>query len=312
MLKRVIHAITFATTLVLLSHTPAHAQAARTWVASNGNDNAVCSRGAPCRTFAGAIAKTAAGGAITCVDAAEYGALNIAKSISIVCDHTLAAITSIAGTGVNITTAATDAVTLSGLDIEGAGTGITGINFTGGGSLHVHKVRVRGFRGTTSNRALGINFVPTAAAKLFVSDCVISGNGFGFGGAGILVAPSAAGASAAIVNCRVENNTLGIRTIGSPTTSNVVISDSTFVGNSSGILNSGSTVMVSRVVSANNSNQGILNGNTGATVRVGDSVVSGNVTGISNGSGSFLTTYKNNQIRGNTTDGTPLPTETAE
>ena len=312
MVKHVIKALAFATTLVLLSHAPAHAQAARTFVASNGNDAAVCSRAAPCRTFAGAIAKTAAGGAITCVDTAEYGAVTIAKSISIVCDHTLAAITT-AATGVTVTTAATDTVTLSGLDIEGNGAGVNGINFTGGGTLHVHKTRVRGFRGSTSNRAFGINFVPSAAAKLFVSDSVITDNGAGFGGSGILVAPaSAVVATASIVNCRVENNLLGIRTIGTPTTTNVAIADSSFVGNSTGIANSGSVLMLSHVVAANNSSQGVLNGNAGTTTRIGDSVVSGNATGVLNGSGSFFTSYKNNQIRGNTTDGTPLPSEIAE
>jgi hypothetical protein len=306
------HAIAVVITFFVVSHAPAHAQAARTWVASNGNDATACSRAAPCRTFAGAIAKTAAGGAITCVDAAEYGAVTIAKSISIVCDHTLAAITT-AATGVTITTAATDTVTLSGLDIEGNGAGVNGINFTGGGTLHVHKIRVHGFRGTTTNRALGINFVPTAAAKLFVSDSVITDNGFGFGGAGILVAPaSAVAATASIVNCRVENNLLGIRTIGTPTTTSVAIADSTFVGNSSGIANSGSVMMLSRIVSANNTNQGISNGNAGTMTRLSDSLVSGNATGIANGSGAFITSYKNNQIRGNTLDGTPLPSEIAE
>ena len=37
-----------------------HAQATRTWVSRVGNDTDPCSRTAPCKTFAGAMTKTAA------------------------------------------------------------------------------------------------------------------------------------------------------------------------------------------------------------------------------------------------------------
>ena len=45
----------------LLASAPAHAQATRTWVSGVGDDVNPCSRTAPCKTFAGAISKTAAG-----------------------------------------------------------------------------------------------------------------------------------------------------------------------------------------------------------------------------------------------------------
>jgi hypothetical protein len=66
--------------LVLLSHTPVQALAARTWVASvsaGGNDAHACSRSAPCKTFAVAVARTIAGGEINCVDADDYGKVTI-------------------------------------------------------------------------------------------------------------------------------------------------------------------------------------------------------------------------------------------
>ena len=43
---------------------PALGQATRTWVSGVGDDANPCSRTAPCKTFAGAISKTAAGGEI--------------------------------------------------------------------------------------------------------------------------------------------------------------------------------------------------------------------------------------------------------
>src|SRR5262249_17811040 len=160
-------AIALAAPLFLLTQAPAHAQAVRTFVASTGLDTAVCSRAAPCRSFAGAVAKTAAGGVINCIDAADYGAVTIAKSISIVCDNTTAGIAT-AATAITVNTTASDTVTLSGLDLEGAGAGVNGISFTQGGTLHVNNVRIRGFRGGNASRAFGINFAPTATAKLQV------------------------------------------------------------------------------------------------------------------------------------------------
>ncbi|RWC48926.1 MAG: right-handed parallel beta-helix repeat-containing protein, partial [Mesorhizobium sp.] len=59
---------------------PASAQATRTWVSGVGDDVNPCSRTAPCKTFAGAISKTAAGGEINCIDSGAYGAVTITKS----------------------------------------------------------------------------------------------------------------------------------------------------------------------------------------------------------------------------------------
>src|SRR3954463_3122034 len=104
--------------------TPAAAQATRTWVSGVGDDVNPCSRTAPCKTFAGAISKTAASGEINCIDSGAYGTVTITKSIVIRCDDVQAGVLSSGTSGVIINAAATDRVTLSGLDIEGGGTGI--------------------------------------------------------------------------------------------------------------------------------------------------------------------------------------------
>src|SRR5882672_11712612 len=62
---------------------PAFAQATRTWVSGAGDDVNPCSRTAPCKTFAGAISKTAAGGEIDALDPGGFGAVTITKSITI-------------------------------------------------------------------------------------------------------------------------------------------------------------------------------------------------------------------------------------
>src|SRR6266480_6658155 len=59
------------------------AQATRTWVSGVGDDVNPCSRTAPCKTFAGAISKTAEGGEIDPLDPAGYGAVTITKAMTI-------------------------------------------------------------------------------------------------------------------------------------------------------------------------------------------------------------------------------------
>src|SRR3954462_12265483 len=102
----------------LLASAPASAQATRTWVSGVGDDANPCSRTAPCKTFAGAISKTAIAGEINCIDSGGIGAVTITKSMSIICDNVEAGI---AATGTNgiIVNGAGIVVYISGLDIEG-------------------------------------------------------------------------------------------------------------------------------------------------------------------------------------------------
>src|SRR3954470_12925989 len=79
-------ALTCAVFIIALSSL-AQAQT-RTWVSGVGDDLNPCSRTAPCKTFAGAISKTYAGGEINCLDPNGAGQVTITKSISIVCDST--------------------------------------------------------------------------------------------------------------------------------------------------------------------------------------------------------------------------------
>ena len=83
---------------------PAHAQASRTWVSGVGDDANPCSRTAPCKTFAGAISKTALNGEINCLDPGGFGAVTITKSITIDCHEIFASILNASVNGVNIAT----------------------------------------------------------------------------------------------------------------------------------------------------------------------------------------------------------------
>ena len=132
----------------------AHAQATRTWVSGVGDDVNPCSRTAPCKTYAGAISKTARDGEISTLDPGGFGAVTITKSITINGGNggqgygsILASFTN--GVIVNITDAADvrKSVRLDWLNINGASTGLDGIRFLAGNALHVENTVIDGFTG---------------------------------------------------------------------------------------------------------------------------------------------------------------------
>jgi hypothetical protein len=143
----------------------AFAQATRTWVSGVGDDVNPCSRTAPCKTFAGAISKTAAGGEISVLDPGGFGSVVITKSITLNGVSQSAGILGSSTNGVTINAGVNDVVTLRGLQINGAGTGFIGIRFIAGAALVVEDVMVYGFDtgietnagNTTVNRSLFSN-----------------------------------------------------------------------------------------------------------------------------------------------------------
>src|SRR3954447_642165 len=124
-----------------MASAPASAQATRTWVSGVGDDVNPCSRTAPCKTFAGAISKTAAGGEINCLDPGGFGAVSPNKSMTISCETGTAGVLVNAGSGINFNGGASDYLFLKGLDFEGlAKTGtsssVAGVSFNSGLFLH--------------------------------------------------------------------------------------------------------------------------------------------------------------------------------
>src|SRR4051794_5850864 len=130
--------------LLTLSAT-AQAQATRTWVSGVGDDANPCSRTAPCKTFAGAISKTATGGEINVLDPGGFGGVTITKAITISSEGFEAGVL-VSGTNAIIVNAPTTAnVVLRGLDIEGLGTGLVGIKVLAAGNVHVENCTINNF-----------------------------------------------------------------------------------------------------------------------------------------------------------------------
>jgi hypothetical protein len=302
--------------LAAASVSPARAQLLHTWVASNGDNANNCDRPTPCATFLGAFDNTAAGGEITCVDSGNFSGVTIGRSITINCENVIGRNSGIGGLSsgrIHVNTAATDVVTLRGLDLDGLnGTcGACGmIEFTGAGTLHVEKVRMSNLRGPAS----GIRFTPNGPAKLTVSDSTITHNGENTSTAGILIRPAAGGsANVSIDRTRLDNNVNGIFVdgTGGGGAVNVNVRDSVVTGSSNvGIVTASSgpalTVLVDRTTVMSSLNVGVGVSGPAATIQLGNSTISGNVTGVLAVSGGSLRSYKNNQIKFNLTNGTPI------
>jgi len=124
---------------------PVYAQATRTWVSGVGDDANPCSRTAPCKTFAGAISKTAQHGEISVLDPGGFGAVTITKSITLNGDGTLAGILAAGTNGIVINAGASDIIKLHNLSINGAGSGLNGVRFLAGEALEIENVAIDGF-----------------------------------------------------------------------------------------------------------------------------------------------------------------------
>ena len=285
---------------------PAEAQNGRSFVSGHGSDAAACTLAAPCRTLAAAFAATNAGGEIDVLDPAGYGALTINKAISIVNDGvgTAGVIVPSGGIGITITAGTNDAVSLRGLSIEGAGVGLTGIQFNAGKSLTVENCVIRHVT------ADGIDFLPPGSSRLSVSNSVVADNS----GTGIAIVPSGTGTTVTAVFNRIQvNNNAGsgggirLDTTGAvfPGTVNAVVYDSIAQGNTTGpgfsatnftFVGKPTTMMIFHSVAADNS-IGIL-GQNSAFIRVANSMVTGNATGWQTDNATVLS-YGDNYIDGN-------------
>src|ERR1700742_989506 len=104
--------LTYVMAIACFGAVAAHAQATRTWVSGTGDDANPCSRTAPCKTFAGAISKTAAAGEINVIDTGGFGAVTITKAITIRSDHIEAGVLVSGTNGITVAAGPTDAVVL--------------------------------------------------------------------------------------------------------------------------------------------------------------------------------------------------------
>jgi hypothetical protein len=309
MRKNIVLRLAFAASLAFAVQ-PASAQAPRTWVSGVGDDANPCSRTAACKTFAGAISKTVPGGEINALDPGGFGAVTITKSITIDGGGGQVASVLVAGTnGIVIQASASDTVTLRNIRINGvvgspSGAGLNGVRFLAGAALHVENCTIFGF----SQNGIDINLNSAAAARVFVTDTVVSHS------AGGIAARNAAAGGVFLSLQRTtlaQNSSFGLKADGGGGAALIVASasDSLITGNGTGVSAVGgptgsSLVSIARSSIVANATTGVVSDESAgkpAAVIFSNSLIFGNPTGVSSVGGGTLFTYQNNSLDGNTT-----------
>lgn len=287
--------------ILALSASSVLGQASRTWVSGVGDDANPCSRTAPCKTFAGAISKTAAGGEINAIDPGGYGTVTITKAITIDGGGTMASILASGTNAIVINAGSGDTVTLRNLSINGNGTGINGIRFLAGGALHVENVSIFRFA------QKGISIETSTTARFWLRNSQISDNNTGGTGGGVFIKP-ALGASvlASIENTRLDRNLFGLR---AEDRSVVTVSGSVAAANNNNGFHAVSAtdpavITLEDTVVSSHGSFGVLTNGGLARVQLSNTTVTGNGTGLAPSNGSIVS-FGNNRILGNTTDGAP-------
>jgi hypothetical protein len=292
----------------------AHAQATRTWVSGVGDDANPCSRTAPCKTFAGAISKTAPCGEIDVLDPGGFGAVTITKCISIEAEEFAGVLVS--GTNAIIIQAgAGDSVVIRGITFEGLNTGLAAVKVLSAGSVSIESCWFNHFNGNGAGTGSAIDVepgAPTVNLNLAILDTIIRNNN-GAGTFGVLIKPAAGvTVKASLDRVRIESNSGGLR---AEDRSKVAVSDSTIANNgANGVTAAFTSAAVSvdlQGVSISGNNNGIVSSGGQATVRISNVAVFDNsgvgLNSVNPGSGAgAIISFKNNSVQGNVGgDGAP-------
>jgi hypothetical protein len=242
-MKHFISAALIASAMTGLSFvSPASAQATRTWVSGVGDDANPCSRTAPCKTFAGAISKTATTGEINCLDSGGFGTLTINKSITVKCQGVIGGVLASGVPGFTVNLPAGGKAVLDGLDIEGlAGGGGTntpgtiGVRMIGTGQVTIMNTVIRDFSGN------GVDCVGTNGARCAVINSQVINNG----GGGFNVTAASGNISGVSINSIYDQNpSFGIQ-VTAPAV--LTIGHNTTLGTATGLNNVGAATINSFV-----------------------------------------------------------------
>jgi len=278
----------------------AQAQATRTWVSGVGDDANPCSRTAPCKTFAGAISKTAACGEIDCLDPGGFGVVTITKSITIDGTGTFGSILAAVTNGVIVNALDTDVITLRGLSINGACTGLNGIRVLQAKTVNVEDLVI--FRFSVH----GIDVAETNNVQVNIRNSSVRDNvqdGLA------ITTGSSFFAKASISHSSFTGNGNGVH---AKANSRVTANNSTFSQNAIGINADAATQPSFGVVNVQNSmislntNFGVQANGAAGFVRISGNQIANNTNnGVIEVGGGSVETFQNNSINGNGTDGCP-------
>jgi hypothetical protein len=299
---RIIQPLVFATvTIALTLPVQAAGSLTRTFVSSTGSDSNPCTITAPCATFAAAYAATVPNGIVAALDPGKYGPLTITAGVTINGNRWAAITAPASGNGITVNAGPNDNVTLTGLEIDGAGagTGANGIVLNSAGSLMVTDCILRNFANTGAADGNGILIQPTSGTLTFAITTTTISRIFGWG---IHYIPSGAPNANGVIDHVVMTDGANI-SVNMENTSGTLVAaiSNSITSNGSAIsisnLGSSSTIRVSidNVSASGNDISIVANGTP--NIVMGRSVITGNDTGIFNRtSPNTFYTYGDNRI----------------
>ena len=270
----------------------AQAQATRTWVSGVGDDANPCSRTAPCKTFAGAISKTATCGEISVLDPGGFGAVTITKAITINGDGTLAGILASLTNGIIVNATATSDVIIRGISIDGACNGLDGIRFLAGRHLRVENCTIYNF----SDDGIDVVYNLTGGVgQLTIENTSISN----IGDVAVRVAVTTGAISAQLDNVRINRASIGFDVLaGSATIANSAISHVT----NQAVVAENPAIVNASFCTLTNNGTGISAFNAGATIRFNNCNIFNNTTGVNVAASATGDRFGSSAVFGNGTD----------
>jgi hypothetical protein len=300
---RTLSRILSAAAVSLALATVAQAQATRTWVSGVGDDVNPCSRTAPCKTWAGAISKTAPGGEIDALDPGGFGTVTITKSITLDGGYNFGSTLASGTTGILVNAGATDTVNIKRISINGANGGLFGVRVLQAKQVNIEYCEIFGFTGSPGR---GVSVEPTTATSVSAFNIyrtVIEHNA----GSGVALFPPGGifptRVDVNIAESKISDNAnagvssgVFIGEGGKASISQCEITRNDFAGVDAGGSTSPSLVVVTNSNVSNNG-IGVHTGGAGV-IRIGGNNIGNNVNSSFNVGGGQIQTHGNNQIQG--------------
>ncbi|RDS85431.1 right-handed parallel beta-helix repeat-containing protein [Dyella psychrodurans] len=297
-MKRFLKLLLSTLAVAFVFATTAHAQATRTWVSGVGDDANPCSRTAPCKTFAGAIAKTVAGGEIDVLDPGGFGALTITKAITIDGGGNLSGVLVSGTNGMVISAGASDKVILRNLTFDGiGGQGLDGVSILGAGNVLIQHCIFEGFAQTN------VEINSSYSIYVLIEDSTMTG---GHQGVAIDGSTGPGPVAAALKNVTIQNTQTALRTLRG----HIDVTHSIFQNNAAyGVYAEvGSVNVESSLFSFNGT---AVDAGSAATIAVSNVDFFNNVVAFG-GDPGVISSAGNNRSTGNSVQGAPTGTMTVQ
>ena len=298
MIRTIAAALAGLAVAMLMGAAPASAET-RTWVSAVGDDANPCSRAAPCKSFAGALARTDHCGEIDALDPGDFEGLTITEGVTIDGGGgQVASVEAVGGNGItiNVTDPACTRVIIRNLRIQGlapapvgglGSPGINGILVLAGNVLLEHD-DIENFSNDCVSVQTGTAFQLTIVNSDFV----------GCGGAGLHAAPPAAGG--APVQVSITGSTFEQNGAGVVANANVwiAIHNSAISQNTDGVVSTGNNAVITidNTSISNNSSIEVWATANGKIGLAANSVTLTPNFGLKRDTGGTITSFGNNWV----------------